>query len=297
MVVLGEALLKAKPVDTVVGKVDCTKENSVCSKYGVTGYPTIKFFKKGSETPEDYQGGRSADDFIDFLNNNAGTRLKKTSKPEEAVLTLTPSNFDKVVMDTGKDVLVEFYAPWCGHCKTLAPIYEKVAHAFKLENNVVIAKLNADAHKDLAERYGVKGFPTLKFFPKGDKKGEDAQRHPDVAGFISFLNSKCKTHRKENGHLDDSAGLKTELNILAKKFFASSNKDEQNSIITETSKIVSNDKNYEFYLRVMTNVQARGAEYVKTEHKRLSKMLDSESVKGEQKDSFSLRINVLAQFK
>jgi len=47
----------------------------------------------------------------------------------------------------------------------------------------------------------------------------------------------------------------------------------------------------------MTNVQARGAEYVKTEHKRLSKMLDSESVKGEQKDSFSLRINVLAQFK
>ena len=53
MVVLGEVLVKAKPADTVVGKVDCTKEQSICTQYGVNGYPTIKFFRKGKEQPEE----------------------------------------------------------------------------------------------------------------------------------------------------------------------------------------------------------------------------------------------------
>lgn len=53
-----------------------------------------------------------------------------------AVTVLTPDNFDKIVMDPTKDVLVEFYAPWCGHCKSLAPIYEKVAATYAGEPNV-----------------------------------------------------------------------------------------------------------------------------------------------------------------
>jgi len=189
MIVFGEAYEKAKPHDAVIGKVDCTKEQAICSKYGVQGYPTIKFFRKGKDQPEDYNAGRTADDLIDFLNKNAGTRLK-SHKPEENVLVLTPSNFDKVVLDNSKDVLVEFYAPWCGHCKSLAPIYEKVAHAFKTENNCIVAKVNADEHKDLGSKYGVTGFPTLKFFPKGNKSGEEAQRFNDVAGFVDYLNKK-----------------------------------------------------------------------------------------------------------
>ena len=55
----------------------------------------------------------------------------------------------------------------CGHCKNLAPAYEEVGKAFESVDNVLIAKVDADSERDLGGRFGVKGFPTLKFFPKG----------------------------------------------------------------------------------------------------------------------------------
>jgi len=82
------------------------------------------------------------------------------------VVDLTPENFDTYV-DGSKGAFVEFFAPWCGHCKTLAPEYETVGDAFARTPEVVIAKVDADAHKDLGNRFDVHGYPTLMYFPKG----------------------------------------------------------------------------------------------------------------------------------
>ena len=60
----------------------------------------------------------------------------------------------------------------CGHCKKLAPAYEEVGAAFQGEDSVLIAKVDADKERDLGSRFGVQGFPTLKFFPKGSTEPE-----------------------------------------------------------------------------------------------------------------------------
>ncbi len=60
------------------------------------------------------------------------------------------------MVDGSKDVLVEFYAPWCGHCKSLAPVYEEVAQKLKDEDGVVLAKLDATAN-DVPSQFDVKG--------------------------------------------------------------------------------------------------------------------------------------------
>lgn len=87
---------------------------------------------------------------------------------DEDVVVLTDSNFDSTVAKH-KYVLAEFYAPWCGHCKSLAPEYAKAATALKsLSQDVVLAKIDATVEKKVAERFDVKGFPTLKWIVNGE---------------------------------------------------------------------------------------------------------------------------------
>lgn len=69
--------------------------------------------------------------------------------------------------------MVEFYAPWCGHCKNLAPAYAEAAA--DLDGEVKFVAVDADAERSLGQRFGVQGFPTLKFFPPGKKTDRSAQ--------------------------------------------------------------------------------------------------------------------------
>ena len=93
--------------------------------------------------------------------------LKPSLKSEEPepedttgpVTVLRGKSFNELVIDNDKDVLVEFYAPWCGHCKQLAPVYDEVGEAFADEDNVVIAKMDATANEIDIDAVQVKGFP------------------------------------------------------------------------------------------------------------------------------------------
>lgn len=86
------------------------------------------------------------------------------------VAVLTADNFDDFVKANPR-VFVKFYAPWCGHCKSMVPAYTELAQHMKGEtgdNVVAIAKVDATVHNELASRFGVQGFPTLKLFMNGE---------------------------------------------------------------------------------------------------------------------------------
>ena len=73
------------------------------------------------------------------------------------------------MLDKTKDVLIELYAPWCGHCKKLDPIYKKLAKHFKNSKKLVIAKMDATAN-DSPDPYSSSGYPTIYFAPAGSKQ-------------------------------------------------------------------------------------------------------------------------------
>ena len=114
------------------------------------------------------------------------------SASASSVLDLIPSNFDDVVLKSGKPALVEFFAPWCGHCKSLAPVYEELAGAFESsKDKVTIAKVDADAEKELGKRFGVQGFPTLKWFDGKSDTPEDYSGGRDLESLQDFVAKKA----------------------------------------------------------------------------------------------------------
>lgn len=127
----------------------------------------------------------------------ATTSLAKgPSKPpptyeNSEVIDLVPSNFDKFTME-GKPALVEFFAPWCGHCKNLAPVYEQLAQdfAFAKKDKLSIAKVDADSEKELGKRFGIQGFPTIKYFDGKSEKPEDYNGGRDLESLTEFLRGK-----------------------------------------------------------------------------------------------------------
>ena len=127
----------------------------------------------------------------------AGLTAVATAK--SAVLDLIPDNFDKVVLKSGTPTLVEFFAPWCGHCKNLAPVYEDLGFAFEAaKDKVQIAKVDADANRDLGKKFGVQGFPTLKWFDGKSDTPSDYNGGRDLDSLSSFITEKTgvKPRRK-----------------------------------------------------------------------------------------------------
>ncbi|GMT05170.1 hypothetical protein PENTCL1PPCAC_27344, partial [Pristionchus entomophagus] len=128
-----------------VGAVDMTAHQSVGAPYDVRGFPTIKIFGADKKKPTDYNGARTA----------AGMSAQAM---QELVLN-------------SKDIwLVEFYAPWCGHCKNLEPHWK--AAASQLKGKVKLGALDATVHTVAANKFGIRGFPTIKYFAPGSEPND-----------------------------------------------------------------------------------------------------------------------------
>jgi len=124
-------------------------------------------------------------------------------KEEDDVVILTTANFDEAIAKFDH-VLVEFYAPWCGHCKKLAPEYSEAAAILKKSNPAVpLAKIDGTIEKDLATRFNIQGFPTLKWFTKGQESEYKGGR--TKAEIVEWISKKTGPPSKT---IADAAGLK-----------------------------------------------------------------------------------------
>lgn len=117
----------------------------------------------------------SLDSFVkDYLAGSLKPYIKSEPVPAAAkpgeVTVVVGETFNDIVMDPTKDVLIEMYAPWCGHCKKLEPIYDSLAKKLKDEPNVVIAKMDATANDSPQPKYQAKGYPTILYAPANNKQ-------------------------------------------------------------------------------------------------------------------------------
>jgi len=166
----------------------------------VTDCPTFRYIHLG----EDMQ--KFKPDTSDIVTENVrsfvqsildGTRqphLNSEDVPEDwdskPVKVLVGKNFNEVARDKTKSVLVEFYAPWCGHCKQLAPIWDQLGEKFKDSPDIVVAKIDSTAN-ELAD-IRIQGFPTIKYFPKDSDEIVDYKGERTLEAFVKFLESGGK---------------------------------------------------------------------------------------------------------
>ena len=192
--------------------------------FGITDseLPTFRAIKLGEDMakfkPEDDSlATANVKSFVaDFLEGKLKQHLMSEEIPEDwdatGVKVLVGKNFHDVAMNAEKDVLgklwnfnisvyslfyflVEFYAPWCGHCKQLTPIWDKLGETYKDHPTIVIAKMDSTANE--LEEVKVQGFPTIKLFKKGTNEIVDYNGDRTEEGFTKFLEEEPKEQPKD----------------------------------------------------------------------------------------------------
>lgn len=202
-----------------VGKVDCTKETALCGEHHVRGYPTVKWFHK-SNLGIKYANKRTIEDLRAFVeeslsksesleslkglkqvgeNTEEKTEEKiEEKKPDVAVkdglYDLTDDTFDAHVSKGHH--FVKFYAPWCGHCKRLAPTWEQLASTMANSDKVKIGKVDCTVQQRTCQKFNVRGYPTLMWITDG-VKNEDYRGQRSIEDLSKFVAKMSATEADE----------------------------------------------------------------------------------------------------
>jgi protein disulfide-isomerase-like protein len=201
------------------GALELTRERALgvptglSKRFGIRGFPTIKLIRDGKLY--DYNLRRTVEDFTAFAEGAyakveakelpaaapatpAPTAAAEASVEEsgdaakKAAVILTTDNFDELTQSG--DWLVEFYAPWCGHCKRLAPVWDQLAS--EADESLHVGKVDCTTNNPVCSRFAVRGYPTIKLLQNGQPKDYSGAR--TVEAFLTFYrNAKTATTTPE----------------------------------------------------------------------------------------------------
>lgn len=298
-----------------IAKVDADEHKTLGRKFGVQGFPTLKWFDGSGKDPEDYNGGRDLDSLSAFITEKTGLKMKGAVKPPSAVQMLNDAKFKEVVGGE-KGVLVAFTAPWCGRefssgrnngkmqtnvgtdCKSLAPIYEDLANSFANEESIIIAKVDAESEdsKATASAQGITGFPTIKWFPAGSKEPTTYSNARTEAAFIDFINKEAGTYRAPGGGLTAAGGTVAAIDTIIQKII-----DGGNDVASKADEIVqaatSEKSAYaKYYAKAAEKIKANSA-WLDKELARLESILKKGGLVPTKVDDLTSRSNILRRFK
>ena len=157
---------------------------------------TVKMLKYPFDQTQEITAKALGKFLTDFVAGKIDPSYKSEKEPEtqeENVIQVVRTTYDKIILDDDKDVLIEFYAPWCGHCNALKPHYEELAGMYqKHTDKLVIAKIDATAN-DVPDE--IKGFPTIKLYAAGKKDSPIEYSGPrTIESFVEFI-EKESTHK------------------------------------------------------------------------------------------------------
>jgi protein disulfide isomerase len=143
------------------------------------------------------------------------------------VVVLTDKTLESYVSDK-ELMLVEFYAPWCGHCKHLAPEYAEAATVLK-KDGVELAKVDATAETASASKYGVSGYPTLKIFRNGVASDYNGPR--TASGIINYMKKQVGPASKELNTVEEAEKMFSLDEVIITGFFVSKSGSDHRTFI------------------------------------------------------------------
>ncbi|KIW01653.1 protein disulfide-isomerase domain [Verruconis gallopava] len=281
-----------------IAKVDADAQKELGRRFGIQGFPTLKWFDGKSDTPEDYKGGRDLDSLSAFITEKTGIRPRGAVKPPSEVKMLNDKKFNETV-GKDKNVFVAFTAPWCGHCKTLAPIWEQLATDFVSEDSVIIAKVDAESpdSKRVAQEQGVTSYPTIKWFPAGKTEAEKYSGARTEAAFIDFINKEAGTYRAPGGGLTAAGGTIAAVDTVIQKIVDGGNTvAEKADEIAKAAKAAAGEKYAEYYGKVAGKIKANEG-YLDKELSRLEGIIKKGGLAPQKLDDLVSRSNILRRFK
>ncbi|WYZ38880.1 hypothetical protein EsH8_III_000794 [Colletotrichum jinshuiense] len=285
--------------DVQIAKVDADAERDLGKRFGVQGFPTLKFFDGKSDKPADYNGGRDLESLSNFITDKTSVRPRKKYTPPSAVNMLSDETFNAII-GSDKALFVAFTAPWCGHCKTLAPVWETLAQDFSLDEGVVIGKIDVEAEnsKATAGAQGVSSYPTIKFFPKGSKEGEIYSGGRSEEDFVKFVNEKTGTNRTPGGGLNAIAGTIAALDKIVAKFTGGASLSDAAAEAKKEAETLKEQAQYkyaEYYVRVFDKL-SKSDGYAQKELTRLDGILSKGGLAPTKRDEITSKTNILRKF-